>query len=145
MGIQTTGGAVISIGPAPATLDAVGFAAVVVDAIGEVTSIGTLGKIWNTATHTPMAGEQVIEKKTSYNLQHPELALAIDDINPGQLAAEAANDTHLSYTIKITRQNGDAIYFTAQVSGFTVSFDTDSFENGSISLLSQTAPLKVAA
>lgn len=145
MGTRTTGGAIISIGPYPATLDAIGFAAVAVEPIGEVTSIGTLGLVWNTATHNPLATEQVVEKKTSYNLQHPELALAIDDVNQGQIDAEAASLVHTMYTIKITRQGGDAIYLTAQVSSFTYSFDSDAFENGAIALLSQTLPLKIPA
>ena len=143
--IQTTAGAIIAIGPEAATLDEVGYGAVSVEEIGYVTDIGSLGKLFNTATLTPLAGRQVIERKTSFNLQHPELALAISDTNAGQLACEAAVDTDDCYTIKITRQNGAVIYFTAQVSGFTVTFGTDEFENGSISLLSQSEPLKVAA
>ena len=143
--IQTTSGTTISIGPTPATLTAVDFALVAVEQIGEVTDIGTIGKIFNTATHTALDRRQVIEKKTSYNLQHPTLALAIDDVNDGQIAAEAAVDTDLSYTIKVTRQDGAVVYFTAQVKGFTVTWGTDAFENGSIELLSQSDPIKVAA
>ena len=143
--IQTTSGAVIAIGPEPATLDEAGFDAVAVEDIGFVTDIGSIGKLFNTATLSPLATRQVIERKTSYNLQHPELGLAISDTNAGQLACEAAVDTDDCYTIKITRQNGAVIYFTAQVNGFTVTFASDEFENGSISLLAQSDPLKVPA
>jgi len=139
--IQTTAGSVIAIGPAPATFDLAGYDAVSVEDIGEVTDIGDIGKLFNTATHTPLAGRQVVEKKTSYNLQHPSLTLAIADSNQGQIDAKAALESDDCYTIKITRQDLSVIYFSAQVSGFVVSFTTDAFENGSISLLSQTAPL----
>jgi hypothetical protein len=143
--LQTTAGIVISIGPAPATFDQAGFEAVTVQPIGEVTSIGSIGKLYNTATHTPLAGRAVIEKKTSYTRENPELALAIDDADAGQIAAEAAVDSDDCYTIKIERQSGAVIYFAAQVSSFTVSYDTDEFENGSIALLTQTDTVKVAA
>lgn len=142
MGLKTTGGMIIAIGPAPATVDLAGFQAVAVEDIGEVTDIGAIGKIWNSASHNPLATSQVIEKKTSYNLQHPELTLALDEENQGQIDADVANDGFTDHTIKITRQNGDAIFFVAEVSGFTSSFASDSFENGSISLLAQTQPLK---
>lgn len=145
MGYSTTSGAVISIGPEATTKDESGYEAVAVEDIGGVTNIGSFGKIWNTATVTPLAEDQVIELKTSFNFQHPELTLAIDGENAGQIAAEAANETKLFYTIKVTKQNGDKFYITAQVSGFNVDFSVDSFENGSISLLSQTARVKVAA
>ena len=145
MNYSTTSGAVIAIGPEAATKDAAGYEAVTVLDIGGVTNIGAFGKVWNTATLTPLADEQVIELKTSFNLQHPELTLAIDVDSEGQAAAEAANDTHLFYTIKVTKQNGDAFFVTAQVSGFSVDFSADSFENGTISLLAQTARIKVPA
>lgn len=145
MGTQTTGGVIIAIGAAPATKDEAGFAAVAVEAIGEVTDIGEVGKMWSTATHSALAKAQVLEKKTSFQLQALTLPLAIDDTNQGQIDAKAANDTYLDYTIKITRQDGAVLYFTAQVSGFVVSFSFDSFENGTITLLPQDVPLPIAA
>jgi hypothetical protein len=143
--VQTTAGTTIAIGPAPGTFDEAGYEAVSVDIIGEITDIGEIGKIFNTASHTPLSGRAVIERKTSYTRQSPTLALAIDEADVGQIAAEAALESDDCYTIKITRQNGDKIYFSAQVSSFTVSFSTDSFENGSITLLPQSDNLKVAA
>lgn len=143
MSLQTTSGTTISIGPAPATLSAAGFEDVSVEQIAEVTDIGTIGKIFNTATHTALDRRQVIERKTSYNLQHPTLAIAADEENAGQADCEAAVDTDSDYTIKITRQNGDAVYFTAQVKSFTLTWGTDAFENGSIELLAQTDYIKV--
>ena len=146
MGIQTTAGVVIKIGSAPATLDKAGYLAVTdSEAIGEVTDIGAVGKMFNTATHNPMATRGIIEKKTSFNYQHPALALAIDEANAGQAACDAAVETDDSYTITIIKQNGDAIFFTAQVKGFTVTFATDAFENGSIDLLTQSDRVKATA
>ena len=142
MGYQTTSGARIAIGPLPATLDLPGFTAVITEDIGGVTDIGAIGKLWNTASISPLADEQVIELKTSYNLQHPELTLALDEGNAGQDAALAASEVHDKYTILITRQDGERIYFTSQVTSFTSEFGNHDFENGSIGLLAQTAPVK---
>lgn len=142
---QTTGGTIVSIGPAPATKDQAGFEAVTVVAIGEATEIGDIGKLWNTATHSALAKAQVLEKKTSFQLAAITIPLAIDDSNQGQIDARAANETYLDYTIKITRQNGAVIFFTAQVSGFVESYTFDSFENGTLTLLPQDVPLPIAA
>ena len=143
--VRTTAGTTIAIGPAPATFDEAGFAAVSYDLIGEVASIGTIGNTYNTATRTPLADRAVIETKTSYTRGNPELGLAISDSDPGQIAARAALNSDDCYSIKITRQSGAIIYLAAQVSAFTVTFDTDEYENGSIMLLAQSDNINVAA
>ena len=145
MGYQTTSGASIAIGPLAASLDLAGFNAVTTEVIGGVSDIGQIGKLWNTATLSPLADEQVLELKTSYNLQHPSLTLALDEENQGQIDALAASETHDAYTILITRQDGKRIFFTAQVKSFTSEFGNHDFENGSIELLSQSAPFKAVS
>jgi hypothetical protein len=139
----TTAGTTIAIGPSPAANTAAAFGAVTLKLIGEITSIGEVGKTYNTATRTPLASRAVIEKKTSYTRSSPSLSLAIADDDAGQIAAKEALDSDDCYTICITRQNGSKKYFTAQVSAFTVSYDTDEFENGSITLLAQSDVIEV--
>jgi len=143
--VITTAGMSVSIGPAPATLDQVGFDAVAVDEIGEVSDITDIGKIFNTATRTPLSSRAVIEQKTSYTRQNPTLTFGPSDDDAGQVAAEAALESDDCYTIKFVRQNGAIIYITAQVSAFTVSYASDSYEAGSMTLLAQSDPVKVAA
>jgi hypothetical protein len=145
MGTQTTSGITVSIGAAPATLDAAGFNAVSVQLIGEVTDFGELGKVFNTATYTPLADRAVVEKKTSYNRMHPSMSVAIDDDDAGQQAALVALDNDLSHTIKVVRQDGAIKYVTAQITSFPTAFATDSFELGTIALLVQSDVVNVAA
>tara|TARA_R110002096_G_scaffold379758_2_gene573752 strand:- start:3311 stop:3751 length:441 start_codon:yes stop_codon:yes gene_type:complete len=145
MGTQTTSGITVSIGAAPATLDLAGFDAVVPVLIGEVTDFGELGKVFNTASYTALAGRAVVEKKTSYNRMHPSMSIAIDDDDQGQIDALAALETDDSYTIKVVRQDGSIKYVTAQITSFPTAFATDSFELGTIALLVQSDVVNKAA
>ncbi len=145
MGTQTTSGITVSIGSAPATLDAAGFNAVSVTLIGEVTDFGELGKIFNVASYTPLGSRGVVEKKVSFNRSHPSMSVAVDDDDAGQILAKAALDDDLSRTIKLIRQDGAIKYVTAQITSFPTAFATDSFELATIALLVQSDVVDVAA
>ena len=145
MSTQTTAGITVAIGPAPATLDVAGFDAVTAVLIGEVTDFGELGKAFNIASYTPLASRAVVEKKVSYNRLHPSMTVAVDDSDAGQIAAQAALETDLSYTIKLVRQDGAIKYITAQVTSFTTPFGSDAFETGVIALLTQSDVVDKAA
>jgi hypothetical protein len=143
---RTSAGTVISIGPAPATFDAAGYGAVTIAPIGEVTDAGEYGKVYTLVTHNPLADRKTIKKKGSYNNGSITLQLAIDEADAGQIAAIAAQDSDDSYTIKVTKQNGSADFFTAQVMSFTTSIGgVDSIEGGSITLEIDNDIVKVAA
>ena len=63
------------------------------------------------------------------------MQLAIDEADVGQLAANAAVLTDLSYSIKVVKQDGSIDYFTAQVMSFTDNVGSvDNIEAGSIQL-----------
>jgi hypothetical protein len=141
--VRTTAGTIIYIGLAPALISKASFLDVLLFDIGEVTSIGELGESYNTATRTTLASRNVIEKKTTANHVSPPLNLAISDANAGQQMAKTALHSDDCYTICIERQNGVKKFFVAQISSFTVSYDTDEFENGSIQLLKQSISLDV--
>lgn len=145
MGTQTTAGITVAIGAAPATLDSAGFGAVSTNLIGEVTDFGELGKVFNVASYTPLASRAVVEKKVSYNRSHPSMSVAVDDDDTGQQDAKAALETDLSYTIKVTRQDGAIKYVTAQITSFATAFATDSFELATIALLVQSDVVDVPA
>jgi len=135
MGARTSAGTTIGIGPAPSTYDAAGFGAVSFDTIGEVTDAGEYGKIYNLVTHNPLASRKTEKYKGSYNNGSITLQLAIDEADVGQLAANAAVLTDLSYSIKVVKQDGSIDYFTAQVMSFTDNVGSvDNIEAGSIQL-----------
>lgn len=143
---RTSAGSTISIGAAPATYDAAGFNAVVVDVIGEITDAGEYGKVYNLVTHNPLATRGTKKFKGSYNNGSITLQFAQDELDAGQIAARAASDSDLSYTIKVTKQNGGIDYFTAQVMSFTTSIGSvDSIEGGTIQLEIDNDIIPVAA
>lgn len=132
---RTSAGTTVAIGPAPSTNDLAGFDAVSYDTIGEVTDAGEYGKVFNLVTHNPLATRQTKKFKGSFNNGAITLQLAIDESDVGQGAAEDAVESDLSFSIKITKQNGSIDYFTAQVMSFTTSIGSvDSIESGSIQL-----------
>jgi len=146
MSSRTSAGTIISIGAAPATYDQVGFDAVIVSPIGEVTDAGEYGKVYNLVTHNPLATRKTVKKKGSYNNGSVTLQIAQDEDDAGQIAALAASDSDDSYTIKVTKQNGAIDYFTAQVMSFTDAIGgVDSIEGGSIQLEIDNDIIKVAA
>ena len=143
---RTSAGTIIAIGPAPATYDEAGFAAVTALPIGEVTDAGEYGKVYNLVTHNPLANRQTKKFKGSYNNGSVTLQIAQDEVDTGQLAAKAASDSDDSYTIKVTKQNGAIDYFTAQVMSFTDAIGgVDSIEGGSIQLEIDNDIIPIAA
>jgi len=146
MSVRTSAGTIVSIGPAPATLDASGFNAVTVEAIGEVTDAGEYGKVFALVTHNPLATRGTVKKKGSFNNGSITLALALDEADAGQVAARTALGSDDSFTIKVTKQDGSIDFFTAQVMSFTTSVGSvDSIESGSIMLEIDSEIVPVAA
>ena len=146
MTARTSAGTVVSIGPAPATLNAEGFNAVTVQAIGEVTDAGEYGKVFALVTHNPLSSRKTEKYKGSFNNGSITLALALDEADAGQVAARSALETDDSFTIKVTKQDGSIDFFTAQVMSFTTSIGSvDSIESGSIMLEIDSNIVPVAA
>jgi hypothetical protein len=145
MGYQTTTGSFMSIGPAPATEDEAGFEAVSVVKINGVTDPGVMGYTFNIASATIIDSGVTLEKKTSYTRSQIDVSLVLDGSDAGQIALLAASKTNDVYTIKLTRQNGDAAYYTAQVADMTDASTVDDFETGTAKLIPQSDVLKVAA
>lgn len=142
MGFQTVAGSTLACSvTAPATYDSAGYGALTFTTIGEITDLGgNLGRDYNIVSHSPVATSQVIEKKASYKLGSQDIVLAWDQSDAGQdLLRTAANDPDDVLSFKLTKQNGDIRYFTAQVSKFLENFGgADSVNQGMVTLLRQT-------
>lgn len=118
----TSAGTTVSIGAAPATYDAAGFAAVTFTAIGDVTDLGSFGNKFNKVTHMPLADRGVVKRKGSYDPGTIQLKMAkarTSDAGQTALVAAAASDN--SYSFKVVLQNGKIFYFTGQVMGVVVN------------------------
>lgn len=132
---------------APATHDAVGFAALVWTEVGEITDMGSvLGREYNTSTHAPITSAKQIEKKASYKLGVAEFVVGWDEVDAGQILVEAASKDYSIPSFKVIKQDGAIRYFTAQVSKFVENNGTvDDNVTGAITLLRQTDTIRVAA
>jgi hypothetical protein len=132
---------------APATHDAVGFAALTWTKIGEITDMGSvLGREYNTSTHAPIDSAQQIEKKASYKLGTSEFVVGWDEEDAGQIIVDAASKDYSVPSFKVVKQDGAIRYFTAQVSKFVENNGTvDNNVTGAITLLRQTDTIRVAA
>lgn len=147
MSFDTVASTKIYISPdAPATLDKVGFEALIWTLIGEVTDVpSVVGREYNTSTHSPVTNPQVTEKKGSYKLPNAEIQCAWDEDDAGQKLVQADADTYNTPSFKLVKQNGAIRYFTAQVGKFVENNGTvDNVVTGAITLLRQTDSIKVA-
>jgi hypothetical protein len=141
MGWQTVAGTTLAVCvAAPATYDAAGYGALAWTAVGEITNIGgDLGKDFQTAEHAPIAQSQILQRKANYRLGQVDLDLAWDQADAGQdILRAAGDDPDDIISVKITKQNGDFRYFTAQVLKFVERFGAGGDVNkGMCSLLRQ--------
>lgn len=114
---RTSAGTTFSIGAAPATYDASGFAAVSYTAISEIVNIGTFGKKYNSVKHNPIDTRQTIKRRGSYDNGALQIKGATTS-NAGQVALEAALASDNSIAVKIVTPDTKIHYFTAQVMSF---------------------------
>ena len=115
---RTSAGSTLSIGPAPSTYDAGGFAAVSYNLVGEITDLGDFGKTYKLVTHNPVGSRATIKRKGSYDNGKMSLKMARATSDAGQAAMIAAAGSDSSYSIKVVIQDGTTFYFTAQVMGY---------------------------
>lgn len=118
MTVMTSAGSTLSIGAAPATIDAAGFGAVSYTAVGEITDMGEFGKEYNLVTHNPIGNRQTKKFKSSFNNGSMQLQMGRDTSDAGQTALIAALESDNSYSIKVVLQDGTILYFTAKVMSY---------------------------
>lgn len=133
---QTSAGTVIAISATlPATHDETGFTALTFTEIGEVTDLGEYGREYNLVTHNPLSDRRTVKRKGSFDDGSIDMELAIDPTDAGQVIVKTALDDDESYSFKITHQNGDIDYLTAQTMSFPKNVGSvDQIYSASISL-----------
>lgn len=117
----TSAGTRIYIGNAPATYDAVGFAAVSFTEIGEITDAGEFGRTYNQVTHNPLGDRRTVKRKGSYNDGAMSLQMARVPADAGQAILVTALNSDASYAFKVVLQDGTIFYFTAQIMSYTTN------------------------
>lgn len=125
MAINTSAGSTLSISAAsPATYNQAGFTALTFTEVGELTNLGEFGREYALVTHNPVGDRRTIKRKGSFNEGSITLEMALDNDDAGQVLLKAAADSDMSYSFKVTTQNGDVYFFSAQTMSFRVSVGT---------------------
>lgn len=122
MTVRSSAGTTIGIAAAaPATFDAVGYAALTPVLIGEATDLGEFGREYALVTHNPLGSRGTVKLKGSFNEGSINIQLGLDTDDAGQILAKAAAKSDADYSFVVTTQNGDKYYFQAKVMSFKVS------------------------
>ena len=118
----TSAGTTLSISAAaPATYNAVGFAALTWTEIGEVSDLGEFGRTYNLVTFNTLGNRRTVKRKGSYNDGTIAAQMARTPSDAGQTILTAAVDSDASYSVKIVLQDGTVFYTTAQVMSYTTN------------------------
>lgn len=118
----TSAGTTLSIcASAPATYNAVGFAALTWTEIGEVSDLGEFGRQYNLVTFNTLGNRRTVKRKGSYNDGTIAAQMARAPSDAGQTILTAAVDSDASYSLKIVLQDGTIFYTTAQVMSYTTN------------------------
>jgi hypothetical protein len=116
MTIETVAGTSIAIcASAPATFNAAGYAALPWTDIGEVTDLGTFGRVYNLVKHNPIKTRGTKKVKGSFDEGKIDLQYGVDDDDSGQTLVEVAVNDDDPVSIRIISQSGIVFYFQALV------------------------------
>lgn len=126
MTVMTSAGSTLRVtASAPATFNAMGYDAIFPTpavaanpVVGEITSLGELGREFNLVTHNPLGTRGTQKFKGSFNEGQISLELALDNDDAGQILLKTALASDSDYYFAITLQNGDLQYFAAKVMSF---------------------------
>lgn len=121
MGVKTSAGTVFGVSAAaPATFNAVGYAALTFTNVGEITDLGEFGREFALVTHQPVGSRGTQKFKGSFNDGSMTLTLGLDSVDAGQILMKAASMSDADYSVSVTTQNGDIYYFQVKVMSWKV-------------------------
>jgi hypothetical protein len=135
-GAFTSAGTEIYMGAnMPITYDQSGFEAVVWKKIGEITSAGEYGRVYNSVTHNPLDDRRTVKRKGSYDDGELTLDMARVPSDEGQAVIITARDSDDSFPFKVVLQDGTVNYFSAQVMSYTTNVGSvDQITSASVSV-----------
>lgn len=136
MTVRTTAGTTLKVSAAaPATFDVTGYAALSYTTVGEITNYGEFGRVYQLATHNPVATRGTQKLKGAFNEGNMNLQLGLDTDDAGQIIMKAAALSDNKYSFEITTANGDKYYFQGLVMDFKVGLnDVNSVTSATSSL-----------
>lgn len=115
--VTTVAGSSLAISSGlPATEDQAGYEALSFTTIGEVTNIGTIGRVYNQTTHQPLAERRMIKLRGSYDNGTLDVQMAyVDDAGQTLVQANIDDTTDPNYSFKLTDKRGSVKYFQGLV------------------------------
>lgn len=146
--IHTAAGTKFSLSlPAPATFDAVGYAALTYTEVKEVTNIPDFGPTTNVVSYNPLATPITKKLKGSTNMGSGSLEFAALSTDAGQILVKAASAYNApEYSIKVEEQDGAISYYRAVFVSYSKKIGTiDNVVMISAGLELTTAVIDVAA
>ena len=106
----------------PATVDAVGFAALTYTNVGEITELPEYGASAEVVTHLPLATGRVVKLKGFINNGSMSVQCARDADDAGQqllaLGVTGINK-NVEHSFRVTYQDGSIDYFTGKIFSYT--------------------------
>ena len=108
----------ICVTPQNTTLNQAALVALTYVDIANVGNLGERGKSTNIVSYDTWDTDTTLKGKGISNAGDPQLEVAMDLADPGQIALRAAAAAKAdNYAFKVTRQNGDTQYFRGLVTG----------------------------
>jgi len=137
----------ICVTPQNASLNEAAFEALTYVEIANVGNLGERGANTNIVSYDTWGTQTTLKGKGITNAGDPQLEVAMDLADPGQVALRAAAAAKSdNYAFKVTRQNGDAQYFRGLVTGPTEPGGrNEDFVVNVFTLALNQAPIDVAA
>ena len=116
MAYETASGAKLKASAAlPATYDSVGYGALTMITVGEVTNIGAFGKVFATVTHNSLEQRGTQKSKGSFNNGQIQPQLALDNSDAGQDILRTAVDSDDPIAMSVELRSGDEYFFAGLV------------------------------
>lgn len=133
---QTTAGTTFGVSlTLAATPDATGYNALTPNLVGEVTDIGTLGRLYALVTSQPLGVRRVKKYKGSYNEGSFDIVYDKTESDAGQSDLDTAHKQDANVAIVITNQDGSKICFEAKVMSFQAAIGgSDSMYEGNTNI-----------
>ena len=119
------------------TYDKIGFedAGVTYTVIGEVISVGGMGRTYADVSYKSLAQRGTVHKKGSFDQPEIPIEIGVNRTDAGQVILDSASTSDANHAIKIEYSNGEIDYFEALVFGVvTAGGDSDTIRSVTASI-----------
>jgi hypothetical protein len=121
MSLFKSAGATLHISSAaPATFDSAGYGALSFTKVGQIESLGDFGREREINKFIPLDTGIAMKVVGSSDAGAPDIVVALDTDDAGQILMKAAGRSDSAYSFKVTSKQGDIYYFQGFVKKWKV-------------------------